>query len=62
MNKLESAFQELESLNSLEMNNVVGGFVSIDVMLEAKKTTKSKDVATTTNTGWFCGINVNLCK
>lgn len=37
MNKLESAFQELESLNSLEMNNVVGGFVSIDVMLEAKK-------------------------
>ena len=34
MNKLESAFQELEALKSSEMENVVGGFVTIEASFE----------------------------
>ena len=62
MNKLESAFQELEALKSSEMENVVGGFVTIEASFELNAAEKGKEKdQPVTNSGWFCGITVNLC-
>lgn len=59
MNKLEKAFQEMEEMKEKELGNVRGGIVSIELYKsDDKKEDKDKPVV---NTGWFCGITINIC-
>lgn len=62
MNKLDSAFHELEALKSSEMGKVVGGFVSIEASFELNEAEKGKGKdQPVTNSGMFCGITINFC-
>lgn len=58
MKKLEDALHELENLSKEEAANVNGGLVIIDVT--CRETDKQESI--TNNTGFLCGIVVNMCK
>ncbi len=70
MNKLEMIFQKMETLNKEEAGKVAGGMVVISsIPDDVECNAVSKNTATTgkgtdrqvSNTGFLCGLTVNLC-
>lgn len=66
MNKLEIIFQKMETINKEEAGKVVGGLVVIspiadDVACNAAGEDKDKDKKVS-NTGFLCGLTLNVCR